>query len=119
MNNLNIQSLIDLYITLLIKIQVHTPPGSNKSSAGTEDTKRCTTLNQPNIGCVRPEELSKMFPTPPSLEHHPSSSPCGGAISEPQMEIIDSPNYGSPVEEPIEVCSHCLSRLLLTSMQVL
>lgn len=68
-----------------------------------EDTKRCMTANHPNIGCVRPEELAKMFPTPPSLEHHPNSSPCGGATSETQMELIDSPNYGSPAEEPIEV----------------
>lgn len=61
------------------------------------------TTNYSNIGCVRPEELSKMFPTPPSLEHHPNSSPCGGNTLEPQMEVMDSPNYGSPAEEPIDV----------------
>lgn len=66
---------------------------------------------------LRPEELSKMFPTPPSLEHNPIASPCGGQLSDmPLSEIPDYlplvaprirqdiyPNMGSPQEEPIEV----------------
>lgn len=50
---------------VLFQLQVQTPPDSNKSM---EDS-RC-------VGrCVRPEELSKMFPTPPSLEAHAQPSP--------------------------------------------
>lgn len=110
---------------------MHTPPGSNKSNAGcaTEsDSKRSVTnnyhgtsssnngSNNPNTtGLIRNEELSKMFPTPPSLEQHPNSSPCGGSSGNvlENMEII--PNeavarvkqevfpLGSPQAEPIDV----------------
>lgn len=50
-------------------------------------------------------ELTKMFPTPPSLEqHHPSSSPCGaGGPSDHQLDVIDSPHTASFSEEEIEV----------------
>lgn len=67
------------------------------------------------LGLIRNEELSKMFPTPPSIEQHTNSSPGGicGNITDNLMENIDTaiphkmndsyPNFGSPVEEPIEV----------------
>ena len=63
---------------------------------------------------LRPEELCKMFPTPPSMEHNPIASP-SGHLSDGQMsELVDGPviprfkqeiypNMGSPQEEPIEV----------------
>lgn len=47
-------------------------------------------------------ELTKMFPTPPSLEqHHPNSSPCGqsGGMSDHQMEHLNSPSIGIMQEE--------------------
>lgn len=82
---------------------MHTPPGSNKSIGSMEDTKRFISSNNQHMGILRPEELSKMFPTPPSLEHHPNSSPCGAGQSEHQMDLLESPNLGSPIVEPIEV----------------
>ncbi|XP_055701532.1 mediator of RNA polymerase II transcription subunit 13 isoform X2 [Phlebotomus papatasi] len=95
-----------------IPVNVHTPPGSNKSMGGM-DEKRCISSCNPSTGGIRPygnEELSKMFPTPPSLEHHPNSSPCGGALSDvpmtdihsPKLKLENYPNLGSPSDEPIE-----------------
>jgi hypothetical protein len=69
------------------------------------------------LGIIRSEELSKMFPTPPSIEQHTNSSPgpsnvCG-SITDNLIENIDTivshktdsyPNFGSPQEETIEVC---------------
>lgn len=71
------------------------------------------------LGIIRNEELSKMFPTPPSIEQHTNASPGGvcGTISDSLIENIDTiasssssthksdayPNFGSPPEEPIEV----------------
>lgn len=95
---------------------VQTPPGSNKSVGHNEDTKRlsgCHSSGGTNTGVLRPEELSKMFPTPPSLEHNPVASPynpCG------QMDTVapdltdlgivrikqEYPNLGSPQEENID-----------------
>lgn len=71
--------------------------------------------NVSTLGIIRNEELSKMFPTPPSIEQHTNSSPGGlcGNISDNLIENIDTialhksdvyPNFGSPQEEPIEVC---------------
>lgn len=65
------------------------------------------------IGLIRNEELSKMFPTPPSIEQHTNSSPGGvcGNISDGLMESIEMTSaaksdpyhyFGSPPEEPIE-----------------
>lgn len=51
-------------------------------------------------------ELTKMFPTPPSLEqHHPNSSPCGaGGLSDhQQIDVIDSPHIGNHGDDEIEV----------------
>lgn len=70
--------------------------------------------NNRGVGVLRPEELSKMFPTPPSLEHNPVASPC--QLSDPLMDQTELsapqrplrhlpdiyPNMGSPPEEPIE-----------------
>jgi mediator of RNA polymerase II transcription subunit 13 len=72
---------------------------------------------------LRPEELSKMFPTPPSLEHNPVASPC--QLSEPSLEQTDLgtgtqlvqrqlqrqlpdiyPNMGSPPEEVVDDWSY-------------
>jgi mediator of RNA polymerase II transcription subunit 13 len=111
---------------------VPTPPNSNKPAGLPEDLG--TTLVKPprgsggssgagsiagamgcgtGAGILRPEELSKMFPTPPSLEHHPIASPCGqpettlSEVSEaalvPRFKQEIYPNMGSPQEENIEV----------------
>lgn len=63
-----------------------------------------------NTGIVRAEELSKMFPTPPSLEHNLVASPCGGALTDfmtdldmPKYKQEIYPNMGSPQQENIEV----------------
>lgn len=124
---------------------VHTPPGSNKSNAGclnteTIEIKRervsagahssgasgANGSNNPNTtGIIRNEELSKMFPTPPSLEQHPNSSPCGASGNNMDMLMVDImehpppntnnssiqnktkqeiyPNFGSPQAEQIKV----------------
>lgn len=70
------------------------------------------------IGHIRNEELSKMFPTPPSIEQHTNSSPGGicSINSDNLMEVSDmtsastkSENYqnlGSPLEEPIDDWSY-------------
>lgn len=62
------------------------------------------------MGILRPEELSKMFPTPPSLEPNPIASPCG-QLDLPPPDYNDLgivrvkqdiyPNMGSPQEENI------------------
>lgn len=66
------------------------------------------------IGLIRNEELSKMFPTPPSIEQHANSSPGGicGNISDGLMESIETSgrsesyhNFGSS-PEPIEDWSY-------------
>lgn len=76
---------------------------------------------------LRHEELSKMFPTPPSIEQHTNSSPGGicGTISDNLNENIESsvlsashkmdvyPNFGSPPEDPIEVTKSQLSNIFL------
>lgn len=73
--------------------------------------------NMNTIGLIRNEELSKMFPTPPSIEQHTNSSPGGlcGNHSDGLMESIEMSssaklesyqNFGSPPEEPIEDWSY-------------
>lgn len=96
-------------------LQVQTPPGSNKSVGHNEDSKRMSSCHSgPNTGVLRPEELSKMFPTPPSLEHNPVASPCGQTDT-PQTDLNDLgivrikqeyPNLGSPQEENIDDWSY-------------
>ncbi|XP_044759811.1 mediator of RNA polymerase II transcription subunit 13 isoform X2 [Coccinella septempunctata] len=100
-------------------MQIQTPPGST-FSGGHEDSKRFSGGHSstssggcPTIGILRPEELSKMFPTPPSLEHNPMPSPCGlidtqtpdftdltQGVVRIKQEIY--PNMGSPPEEHID-----------------
>lgn len=108
-------------------MQVQTPPGSNKPAGSDECGYSSTTtlLVRPprgsgggSNGILRPEELSKMFPTPPSLEHNPIASPCGGHLSDtpgsdPNDYIQPLPNtrykqeiypsMGSPNDEIIDV----------------
>lgn len=84
--------------------QVSTPPGSNKH----EDNSS----NMRGTRVLRPEELSKMFPTPPSLEHNPAASPCGGQTDIDPCGYLELPttrfkqeiypNMGSPQEEVID-----------------
>ncbi|XP_018318970.1 mediator of RNA polymerase II transcription subunit 13 isoform X4 [Agrilus planipennis] len=118
-------------------LQVQTPPGSNKSTGVHEDTNKrlygsggsgggsghgtCS-----NIGILRPEELSKMFPTPPSLEPNPIASPCGqfdlpppdladlGAVARVKQEIY--PSMGSPQEESIEDWSYVFKPPVICKM---
>uniref|UniRef100_A0A182KDF1 Mediator of RNA polymerase II transcription subunit 13 n=1 Tax=Anopheles christyi TaxID=43041 RepID=A0A182KDF1_9DIPT len=109
----------------------NTPPGSNKSSSGSggfsEESKRFPSSNHHSVnsGMLSPKELSQMFPTPPSLDNHPNSSPGGGGclsdggiaidtLVDLQMSLSSGagssgsgagpaiPNLGSPQEEPID-----------------
>ncbi|KAJ8687131.1 hypothetical protein QAD02_022925, partial [Eretmocerus hayati] len=96
----------------------------NNSSSSSSSSSNCNR----SVGVLRPEELSKMFPTPPSLEHNPVASPC--QMSDPSLEQTELgmstqlvqqrstyqqqqrqtpdiyPNMGSPPEEPIEDWSY-------------
>ncbi|XP_066998213.1 mediator of RNA polymerase II transcription subunit 13 isoform X2 [Anabrus simplex] len=111
-------------------LQVQTPPGSNKPAGLPEDSASGNLVVKPprgsggntslngcgGTGILRPEELSKMFPTPPSMEHNPIASPCGHLSDGPMGEMMDGPtglsvgrykqeiypNMGSPQEENIE-----------------
>lgn len=77
-------------------MQVSTPPDSNKS--GCEESRWTGR-------CVRAEELSKMFPTPPSMEAHAQPSPGFSLPDEPPPQRhLQPPPAGSPPPEPaIEV----------------
>ncbi|XP_049542244.1 mediator of RNA polymerase II transcription subunit 13 [Anopheles darlingi] len=76
----------------------NTPPGSNKSSSGSgngfsEEGKRYPHSNHHhgvNTGMLSPKELSQMFPTPPSLDPHPNSSPGGGGCLSDGGIVIDT-----------------------------
>ncbi|XP_058465174.1 mediator of RNA polymerase II transcription subunit 13 isoform X2 [Malaya genurostris] len=95
-------------------IHANTSPASNKSGGGClEDIKRFTGPgNTVHTGILSPKELSQMFPTPPSLEHHPNSSPGGGGclsdgiVIDTMVEAATVPILGSPQEEPIEDWSY-------------
>lgn len=83
-------------------LQVQTPPDSNKSS---EET-RCS--GNPGGRPVRPEELSKMFPTPPSMEAHAQPSP-GFTMVDDNTHTIQPLRHnqaGSPQPDPIEDWSY-------------
>ncbi|CAG7730040.1 unnamed protein product [Allacma fusca] len=95
--------------------QAPTPPGSNKPAA-VEESGIQSIKNKPGLSSLRPEELSKMFPTPPSHEHNPISSPCGLQPDTPSMEGLNSnehsslrrpqdnyPGLGSPPDEPVDI----------------
>ncbi|XP_045490873.1 mediator of RNA polymerase II transcription subunit 13 [Colias croceus] len=70
-------------------LQVQTPPDSNKSS---------------EVRCVRAEELSKMFPTPPSMEAHAQPSP--GFCPPDELPVGALTRHGSPPRDPIEDWSY-------------
>jgi mediator of RNA polymerase II transcription subunit 13 len=83
---------------------------------------------RPGLAALRPEELSKMFPTPPSHEPNPISSPIGLHSENSSLEGINEPsvcirrpqeNYpglGSPLDELIEVRLESNSSLLKTGV---
>ncbi|XP_063984090.1 mediator of RNA polymerase II transcription subunit 13 isoform X2 [Diachasmimorpha longicaudata] len=116
--------------TNLNQLQVQTPPGSNKSGGIHEETRLdgTTKHNNRGVGVLRPEELSKMFPTPPSLEHNPVASPC--QLSDAPMDQTDLslsqrplrqvpdiyPNMGSPPEEPIDDWSYVFKPSLINKL---
>ncbi|XP_044731039.1 mediator of RNA polymerase II transcription subunit 13 isoform X2 [Chrysoperla carnea] len=103
-------------------LQVHTPPGSNKSIGALEDTKRILNSHTSSSGILRQEELSKMFPTPPSLEHNPVASPCGqldfGTNNLESIEIKQEiyPLMGSPREEAIDDWSYVFKPPVICKM---
>ncbi|XP_046965112.1 mediator of RNA polymerase II transcription subunit 13 isoform X1 [Vanessa cardui] len=85
-------------------LQVQTPPDSNKSM---EET-RCLSGR-----CVRAEELSKMFPTPPSMEAHAQPSPGFSPPDDAQQTHAHAHSHvhghrahGSPPPDPIEDWSY-------------
>ncbi|XP_039435383.1 mediator of RNA polymerase II transcription subunit 13 isoform X2 [Culex pipiens pallens] len=96
-------------------MNANTSPASNKSG-NMEDIKRFTGCGTGtgHTGILSPKELSQMFPTPPSLEHHPNSSPgAGGFLSDGIVidTMVESaataiPILGSPQEEPIDDWSY-------------
>ncbi|XP_046680000.1 mediator of RNA polymerase II transcription subunit 13 isoform X3 [Homalodisca vitripennis] len=99
---------------LIFQVQMPTPPGSNKAG---DDFPGTLVVRPPRgSGGVRPEELSKMFPTPPSHEHNPISSPCGGHLGDtpvheppdflPLPRVKQEYHLGSPQHEPIEDWSY-------------
>ncbi|XP_063822205.1 uncharacterized protein LOC135072179 [Ostrinia nubilalis] len=75
-------------------LQVQTPPDSNKSA----EESRCA-----GGRCVRAEELSKMFPTPPSMEAHAQPSP---GFTLPDDAPAPHQPGGSPPPDPIEDWSY-------------
>ncbi|KAK6638178.1 hypothetical protein RUM44_008606 [Polyplax serrata] len=115
-------------------VQVPTPPNSNKPAGFMEDNSQTILVKPPrgsggatHAGILRPEELCKMFPTPPSMEHNPIASP-SGHLSDGQLnEMVDGPiitrfkqeiypNMGSPQEEPIEDWSYVFRPQLMFKM---
>lgn len=100
-------------ICSIFQLQMHTPPASNKSPGTFDDNKRIIGgCNNTNTGSLGTPELSKMFPTPPSLEHHPNCSPYGSGIHDllltditdgPKIKQEVYPNVGTPPPEPIDV----------------
>lgn len=91
---------------LLLQLQVHTPPDSNKSvtngeSEGGGAGRLGGGLGGGRVGAVRPEELCKMFPTPPSLEPSLQASPSAFSLPEPEHATLT--RCGSPPDEPIVV----------------
>lgn len=92
-------------------MQVQTPPGQTSLNHQDDSRRFSSHHSGPTTGILRPEELSQMFPTPPSLEHNPIASPCGQLDLPPPQEYTDLslvrvkqeiyPNMGSPQEENI------------------
>lgn len=84
------------------QLAVSTPPDSNKSL----EESRCGAAR-----CVRAEELSKMFPTPPSMEAHaqPSPTPLPDEAAPPRRNSAHSPLR----DPPIEVRTNSADKLLL------
>ena len=80
------------------QLQVSTPPDSNKST----DEARCGAR-----GCPRAEELSKMFPTPPSMEAHAQASP-GFSLPDDATPRHLAPAGSPPPDNAIEVCETSL-----------
>ncbi|XP_017842735.2 LOW QUALITY PROTEIN: mediator of RNA polymerase II transcription subunit 13 [Drosophila busckii] len=123
-------------------VQIHTPPDSNNPSNGgcsavsntIDELKRSTAVASAVVaavvassgaGSIQAEDLTKMFPTPPSHEQqHPNSSPCQTDVVMTDLSVETSSTLtvasnassvmlkltkqeysvelGSPVEEPIE-----------------
>lgn len=89
---------------------MQTPPGSNKPDDCLSGGLTTLLVRPPRGsgggsggGVLRPEELVKMFPTPPSLEPNPIASPC------PDMDLLPLRTYqtnsyiGSPQHDHIDV----------------
>lgn len=97
---------------------MQTPPGSNKPDDCLGGGLTTLLVRPPRGsgggsggGVLRPEELVKMFPTPPSLEHNPIASPC------PDIDLLPSRTYqtnsymGSPQHDHIDVSCNILIEL--------
>ncbi|XP_018561806.1 mediator of RNA polymerase II transcription subunit 13 isoform X2 [Anoplophora glabripennis] len=103
---------------------VQTPPGATTVNHHDEG-KRLSGHGCSTMGILRPEELCKMFPTPPSLEPNPIASPCG-QLDLPPPDYTDLgivrvkqeiyPNMGSPQEENIEDWSYVFKPPIISKM---
>lgn len=84
---------------MIFQFQVPTPPGSNKPANLLDDNTLITipcsngAKSKSGLSILRPEELSKMFPTPPSQpEHNPIASPCAMQTDNPSLEGLTDPS---------------------------
>uniref|UniRef100_T1IJV1 Mediator of RNA polymerase II transcription subunit 13 n=1 Tax=Strigamia maritima TaxID=126957 RepID=T1IJV1_STRMM len=93
--------------------QAPTPTGSLKTIGSTTDEVTSKNKSSDIVGLHGPTDISRMFPTPPSLEHNPTPSP-GIAPGSTDMTLMESdgiimakersdifPNCGSPSDENI------------------
>lgn len=88
--------------------QAPTPNGSLKPLGNLGEDGLCGKNKSGDIiGLHGPTDISRMFPTPPSLEHNPTPSP-GGPLGGTDTSISESENITVSAKERIEgYPSHC------------
>lgn len=97
-----------------------TPPESaaGRTNGITEvppsDTKKLYNHSN-NTNTIRPEDLQKMFPTPPSHEPHPNSSPCGNNMDMSMSEMTEIHQIKMKPEPLVEMSFNVLHAPVLES----
>lgn len=71
-----------------------------------------------NTNTIRPEDLQKMFPTPPSHEPHPNSSPCGNNMDLPMSEMTEIHQLKIKHEPLVEVNFNMMSTPVVESKPI-